>query len=125
MRKEPKPKKGNGLINLIFLIVVGWLVYGAIQQGMFDKFINKYLGHSITSIEEATCQDLKDTAIGRELSDSTGTVEVVAVRNFQELRRSKNELVCMGEMASMGNYETLEIKISDWDGDLIIEYNAW
>jgi len=125
LRKEPKPKKGNGLINLIFLIVVGWLVYGAIQQGMFDKFINKYLGHSITSIEEATCQDLKDTAIGRELSDSTGTVEVVAVRNFQELRRSKNELVCMGEMASMGNYETLEIKISDWDGDLIIEYNAW
>ena len=125
MRKEPKPKKGNGLINLIFLIVVGWLVYGAIQQGMFDKFINKYLGHSITSIEEATCQDLKDTAIGRELSDSTGTVEVVAVRNFQEIRRSKNELVCMGEMASMGNYETLEIKISDWDGDLIIEYNAW
>ena len=125
MRKEPKPKKGNGLINLIFLIVVGWLVYGAIQQGMFDKFINKYLGHSIASIEEATCQDLKDTAIGRELSDSTGTVEVVAVRNFQEIRRSKNELVCMGEMASMGNYETLEIKISDWDGDLIIEYNAW
>ena len=125
MRKEPKPKKGNGLINLIFLIVAGWLVYGAIQQGMFDKFINKYLGHSITSIEEATCQDLKDTAIGRELSDSTGTVEVVAVRNFQEIRRSKNELVCMGEMASMGNYETLEIKISDWDGELIIEYNAW
>jgi len=125
LRKEPKPKKGNGLINLIFLIVVGWLVYGAIQQGMFDKFINKYLGHSIASIEEATCQDLKDTAIGRELSDSTGTVEVVAVRNFQEIRRSKNELVCMGEMASMGNYETLEIKISDWDGDLIIEYNAW
>jgi hypothetical protein len=125
MRKELKQSRGNGFINFLFLVVVIWLVYGAYQQGMFDKLINNHLGHSIKSIEEATCKDLKDGAIGKELSDDTGTVEVIAVRNFQEIRRSKNELVCMGEMASMGNYEILEIIISDWDGDLIIEYKAW
>ena len=38
MKKEPQPRKGIGFMNLLFLVVVVWLGYGAIKE-----MSNKYL----------------------------------------------------------------------------------
>ena len=74
MRKEPKPSRGNGFMNLLFLVVVSWIVYSLYSAGHLDKLLGTFQeGHSFTSIEEATCDELKETAIGRELSKSRNT----------------------------------------------------
>ena len=127
MRKEPKPSKGNGLINLIFLVVVGWLIYGAYQQGYLDKLFDAIEGgHSFTSIEGTTCDELKESAIGRELTNSLTeeVTEVMGVRNVKEIKRNEQELVCRGEVLAQGMYETITITLSDWDGDLFVEWEV-
>ena len=127
MRKEPKPSKGNGLINLIFIAVIGWLGYGAYQQGYLDNLINQFQGgHSFTSIEGTTCDELKESAIGRELTNSLTeeATEVMGVRNIKEIKRNEQELVCRGEVLAKGMYETITITLSDWDGDLFVEWEV-
>ena len=128
MRKEPKPRRGIGFMNLLFLVVIGWFVYNAYQQGYFDGFLNEYGrdGHSFTSIEETTCDELKESAIGRELTNSISDeiTEVMGVRNIKEIKRNKQELVCRGEVLAKGNYNTIEIKLSDWDGELFLEWEV-
>ena len=127
MRKEPKPSKGNGLINLIFIVVIGWLGYGAYQQGYLDNIIKQFQGgHSFTSIEGTTCDELKESAIGRELTNSLTeeATEVMGVRNIKEIKRNEQELVCRGEVLAKGMYETITITLSDWDGDLFVEWEV-
>jgi len=127
MRKEPQPRKGNTLMNMIFLAVVVWLVYGAYQQGYLDKLLSTFEdGHSFTSIEETTCEDLKQSAIGRELTNDITEIsaEVMGVRNIKEIKRNKEELVCRGEVLAKGNYNTIEIKLSNWDGELFLEWEV-
>ena len=127
MRKEPKPNRGNGLINLIFIVIIGWLGYGAYQQGYLDNLINEFQGgHSFTSIEGTTCDELKESAIGRKLTnDFTDEVtEVMGVRNVKEIKRNKQELVCEGEVLAEGMYESITITLSDWDGELFLEWEV-
>jgi len=124
-----KQEKSNIILNMIGLGVLVWITYGLYQQGYFDGFINKYVddGHPFTSIEETTCEDLKATAEGRELSNDTETWEVFKVRNMEEISRTNEELVCSGEVLIDGNakYSILMITLSDWDGDLVVEYNSY
>ena len=127
MRKEPKPNKGNGLMNLIFLAVVIWLGYGAYQEGYLDKLIGTFQGgHTFSSIEGTTCDELKESAIGRELTNSLTeeVTEVMGVRNIKEIKRNEQELVCRGEVLAQGMYETITITLSDWDGDLFVEWEV-
>ena len=127
MRKEAKTNKGNTLMNMIFLAVVVWLVYGAYQQGYLDKLIGTFQGgHTFTSIEETTCDELKESAIGRELTNSLTeeVTEVMGVRNVKEIKRNEQELVCRGEVLAQGMYETITITLSDWDGDLFVEWEV-
>ena len=127
MRKEPKPSKGNGLINLIFIVVIGWLCYGAYQQGYLDNLINQFQGgHTFTSIKGTTCDELKESAIGRELTNSLTdeVTEVMGVRNVKEIKRNNEELVCRGEVLAQGMYETITITLSDWDGDLFVQWEV-
>ena len=129
MRKEPKPSRGNWLINLIFIVVIGYLGYGAYQQGYLDDLLREAgIGYvPITSIEDVTCQELKDNAIGEQLKNQqTGVVsEIVAIRNVQEVSRSEVELVCRGELLAEGNNDVIEITVSDWDGEFMVEYRAY
>ena len=127
MRKEPQPRKGIGLMNLLFLVVIGWFVYNAYQLGYLDKLLSTFEdGHSFTSIEETTCEDLKQSAIGRELTNDITEIssEVMGVRNIKEIKRNKQELVCRGDVLAKGNYNTIEIKLSDWDGELFLEWEV-
>ena len=127
MRKEPKPRKGIGFMNLLFLVVIGWFVYNAYQLGYLDKLLSTFEdGHSFTSIEETTCEDLKQSAIGRELTNDITEIssEVMGVRNIKEIKRNKQELVYRGELLAKGNYNTIEIKLSDWDGELFLEWEV-
>jgi hypothetical protein len=127
MRKAPKEKKGSGFINILFLVVVIWIVWGLHQQGTFDKLIKTFQGgHTFTSIEGTTCDELKESAIGRELTNSLTeeATEVMGVRNIKEIKRNEQELVCRGEVLAKGMYETITITLSDWDGDLFVEWEV-
>ena len=127
MRKEPKPSGGNTLLNMIFLAVVVWLVYGAYQQGYLDRLLNEFqAGHTFTSIEGTTCDELKESAIGRKLTNSLTEqeTEVLAVRNIRETKRNKEELVCKGEALTDGIYDDITITLSDWDGDLFVNWEV-
>ena len=127
MRKEAKTNKGNTLMNMIFLAVVVWLVYGAYQQGYLDKLLGTLEGgHTFTSIEETTCDELKESAIGRELTNNLTdeATEVMGVRNVKEIKRNNEELVCRGEVLAKGMYETITITLSDWDGELFVEWEV-
>ena len=127
MRKEAKTNKGNTLMNMIFLAVVVWLVYGAYQQGYLDKLLGTLEGgHTFTSIEETTCDELKESAIGRELTNNLTdeATEVMGVRNIKEIKRNEQELVCRGEVLAKGMYETITITLSDWDGELFVEWEV-
>ena len=129
MRKEAKTNKGNTLMNMIFLAVVVWLVYGAYQQGYLDKLLGTLEGgHTFTSIEETTCDELKESAIGRELTNNLTdeATEVMGVRNIKEIKRNEQELVCRGEVLAKGMYETITITLSDWDGELFVQWEiSW
>ena len=64
MRKERQARKGTGFMNLLFLVVIVWFGYGAYEQGYFDELLGTFEdGHSFTSIEETTCDDLKETFV--------------------------------------------------------------
>lgn len=129
MRKEPKPSRGNGLINLLFIVVGGWIVISLYQAGHLDDLLREAgIGYvPITSIEDVTCQELKDSAIGEQLKNQkTGVVsEIVAIRNVEEVSRTQSELVCRGELLAEGNNDVIEITISDWDGEFMIEYRSY
>ena len=114
-------------MNLLFLVVIGWFGYNAYQLGYLDKLLSTFEdGHSFTSIEETTCEDLKQSAIGRELTNDITEIssEVMGVRNIKEIKRNKQELVCRGDVLAKGNYNTIEIKLSDWDGELFLEWEV-
>ena len=101
MRKEREARKGTGFMNLLFLVVVVWLGYGAYQQGYLDNLLGTLGGgHTFTSIEVTTCDDLKESAIGQELTNSVTdeVTEVIGVRNVKEIKRNKEELFCRGEV---------------------------
>ena len=131
MRKEPKPSRGNGLINLIFIVVIGWLGYGAYQQGYLDDLLRETgIGwEPITSLEDLTCQEVKEGAIGEKLDNrETGVVvEIIAIRDFVEVSRTESELVCRGELLTDdgGANDVLKATISDWDGKFMIQYSAY
>ena len=111
---------------MIGLGVVVWLVYGAYERGYLDNLFNQSRdGHTFVSIEEATCNELKDTAIGRELSNETGSWEVMGVRDIEEISRNANELVCSGEVLTKGNWSIITITLSDWDGDIFLEWQVF
>ena len=53
----------------------------------------------ITSIEDATCKDLEKKAIGQTLTNAFGgKFKVLQVKNSKEILRTKDKLVCLGDL---------------------------
>ena len=48
----------------------------------------------------------------------------MGVRNVKEIKRNNEELVCRGEVLAQGMYETITITLSDWDGDLFVQWEV-
>ena len=127
-----KTAKSNIILNMIGLGVVVWIVWAVNEQGYFDGFLNQYFGSSITTVADATCEDLQRRVVGIELESLTGpvtdrtitAVTVDAVRNLVEISRNDNRFVCMGELLTAGNYSMLTMTVSDWEGKLWIQYEA-
>jgi hypothetical protein len=131
MRKEPKPSRGNGFMNLLFLVVVGWIVYSLYSAGHLDDLLRKAgIGwEPITSLEDVTCQEIKEDAIGVELENRETKVvtEIIAIRDVVEVSRTESELVCKGELLTDdgGVNDVIKMTISDWDGKFMIQYSSY
>ena len=117
-RKTTKSNKGFWLLLLIG--VVGFLLW---DSGYLDRYFDDY--HSFDSVENTTCRDLQESAIGVELSNVGGdTWKVRDVRNSKEISRSKSKLVCVGEMMYDGVGNQLRIELSDVDNKLWVKYEV-
>ena len=95
---KKKVKKGSGGFWLfVLVVVVGFVVW---NSGVLDRYINRYFS-GISSIEEATCKDLQEKAVGEKLVGTDGsTTKVKDVRNSIQISRTANKLVCIGELLS-------------------------
>ena len=118
---KKKVKKGSGgFWFLVFIAIVGYLGW---NSGQFDEYFNEY--NSFDSVENTTCRDLQESAIGVELSNTIGnTWEVRGVRNSKEVSRSKSKLVCAGELMFDGVGNQLRIELSDVDNKLWVRYKV-
>ena len=117
-----KVKESSIIIRMIWLTVVIWIVWELMTSYVdFNKSYSRW-----SSIEETTCEDLKQSAIGQELTNSVSdeVTEVMGVRNIKEIKRNNEELVCRGEVLAQGMYETITITLSDWDGDLFVQWEV-
>ena len=90
---KKKTKKGSGGFWLfVLVVVVGWFIW---NSGGLDKLFY------YPSIEEATCKDLQESAVGEKLVGRDGsTSKVKDVRNSIQISRTANKLVCIGELLS-------------------------
>ena len=118
---KKKVKKGSGgFWFLVFIVIVGYLGW---NSGQFDEYFNEY--NSFDSVENTTCRDLQESAVGVELSNAIGnTWEVRGVRNSKEVSRSKSKLVCAGELMFDGVGNQLRIELSDVDNKLWVRYKV-
>ncbi len=118
---KKKVKKGSGgFWFLVFIAIVGYLGW---NSGQFDEYFNEY--NSFDSVENTTCRDLQESAIGVELSNAIGnTWEVRGVRNSKEVSRSKSKLVCAGELMFHGVGNQLRMELSDVDNKLRVRYKV-
>ena len=118
---KKKVKKGSGgFWFIVFIVVVGYLGW---SSGQFNRFFDGY--HSFDSVENTTCRDLQESAVGVELSNVGGdTWKVRDVRNSKEISRSKSKLVCVGEMMYDGVGNQLRIELSDVDNKLWVKYEV-
>ncbi len=130
MRKQQKESK-SGFINLLFLVVVGWIGYSLYSAGHLDDLLRQAgIGwEPITSLEDVTCQKIKESAIGEKLVNRKTKVvsEIIAIRDVVEVSRTESELVCKGELLTDdGGLDTvIKMTISDWDGEFMIQYSTY
>ncbi len=79
----------------------------------------------ITSISEATCNDLQKQAKGVILKNVFGgEFKVLQVKNSKEILRTKDKLVCVGDLKlDSGNDNTkLRMEVSNEDGQMWTKY---
>ena len=98
-KKPPKKSKGNKLGGFIVLAVI-IAVWAMIDNGVFDGYVSSY-----SSISDAKCSEVEKNAKGTELKNLFGgTFKVLQVKNSREISRTKDKLVCLGDLRlSNGN----------------------
>jgi hypothetical protein len=99
------------LLLLLFSILISFNSYG----GLFG----------ITSIEDATCIDLQKEAKGTKLKNMFGgEFEVLSVTNSIEISRTKDKLVCVGDLRLDNGVDNtkLRMELKSEDGQLWFKY---
>ena len=92
------------------------------EDGFFDGSYSPF-----TSIEETTCKDLQEYTIGRKLKNQIGnTWEIIDIRNSKEASRTKNKLVCRGELKlNPPTNNRVEMELSYEDGKMWYDYRVY
>ena len=120
--KKKTTKSNNAFWFLVLIGVGGYLLW---DSGYLDRYLDADAYHSFDSVENTTCRDLQESAVGIELSNAAGdTWEVRDVRNSKEVSRSKSKLVCVGELMFDGLGDELRIELSDVDNKLWVRYEV-
>jgi t-SNARE complex subunit (syntaxin) len=117
-----KVKGNNIIINMIWIAVVIWIVWGVNQTGVFDRSYSPF-----TSIEETTCKDLQEHTIGKKMSNQVGNEwEIIDIRNSKEHKRTSSELVCRGDVIMNPSYDDrIEMEVSYEDGKMWFSYKVF
>tara|TARA_B100000767_G_C19605121_1_gene467391 strand:+ start:383 stop:874 length:492 start_codon:yes stop_codon:yes gene_type:complete len=85
-------KSGNKSIFIMIILVLIALVYAG--TGGFDGYVS-----SFSSISDAKCSEVEKNAKGAELKNLFGgTFKVLQVKNSREISRTKDKLVCLGDV---------------------------
>ena len=117
-----KVKESSIIINMIWIAVVIWIVWGVNQTGVFDRSYSRW-----SSIEETTCKDLQEYTIGRKLSNQLGNEwEIIDIRNSKEASRTKSKLVCRGDLKlNPPTDNRVEMELSYEDGKFWYDYKVY
>ena len=81
---------------------------------------------SYSSISNATCIEVKKNAKGSELRNGFGgTSKVLEVKNSMEILRTKDKLVCLGDLRlDSGNGTKLRMELTSEDGKIWGKYSV-
>jgi len=99
------------LLTLLFSLLISFNSYG----GLFG----------ITSIEDTTCTDLQKEAKGSKLKNLVGgEFKVLKVSNSREISRTKDKLVCIGDLKLDNGVSNskLRMELTNEDGELWYQY---
>ena len=99
------------LLVLLFSLLISFNSYG----GLFG----------ITSIEDTTCTDLQKEAKGSKLKNLVGgEFKVLKVSNSREISRTKDKLVCIGDLKLDNGVSNskLRMELTNEDGELWFKY---
>ena len=78
----------------------------------------------ITSVENATCEDVEKEAKGQVLKNLFGAeFTILQVKNSKELSRTKDKLICLGDLKLDNGVESkLRMEVYEEDGQLWFKY---
>ena len=78
----------------------------------------------ITSVENATCEDVEKEAKGQVLKNLFGAeFTILQVKNSKELSRTKDKLICLGDLKLDNGVESkLKMEVYEEDGQLWFKY---
>ena len=120
---KPPPKKQKsyktGWVTLLLIIIV-WASWDYLDGG-FD-------GISISSIAETSCDDVQKNAKGAKLKNALGgEFKVLKVSNSREISRTRNKLVCIGDVKLDGgrnNNPKLRMELTLEDNQFWTRYSV-
>tara|TARA_B110000003_G_scaffold125334_1_gene127547 strand:+ start:51 stop:578 length:528 start_codon:yes stop_codon:yes gene_type:complete len=120
-KKVFKQKKGNKTLLISIVLVLVAVVF--IWNDNFDGF-----GGSYSSISEAKCSEVEMNAKGAKLKNALGaTYKVLKVSNSREISRSRNKLVCIGDLKLDGgrnNNPKLRMELTLEDNQFWTRYSV-
>ena len=115
-----KNAQAKGLIfTSLFLFVLGILNFGV---GNFDGSTNL----TFKSINDTTCYDVQRSAKNTKLKNAFGgEFKILQVSNSEKISRTKNKLVCLGDVKLDSGMESkLRMVVTEEDGQIWYKYSV-
>ena len=115
-----KNAQAKGLIfTSLFLFVLGILNFGV---GNFDGSTNL----TFKSINDTTCSDVQRSAKNTKLKNAFGgEFKILQVSNSEKISRTKNKLVCLGDVKLDSGMESkLRMVVTEEDGQIWYKYSV-